>query len=408
MKLLFFTHGYFPAIGGAEKLAQQYAEGLVKKGHAVKVITTTAYNPEGFVFTHLPLMKPGEEEINGVEIVRVNSWRRARWLFNFFDKVFWKLDLPLKKMERLFWSGPLSIRMVKTGLTSDADVVTALPISLLVAYYGYFVARLKKVPFVLVPCFHVEEDSYNSFLSFFLLRSANAVITLTDYEKNYFLKKGVKEEKIFTIGVGVEPRKVTKENLDAIQKKLNLGDNRLVTFVGQQSGHKGIVELIRAMEIVWRSFPKVKLLIAGSKTEYSVHIVNTLNTLSSIDRSQVIYLESITEEEKYAFLQASNVFVTASGSESFGIVYLEAWSEKVPVVGTHSGAIPFVIDSGKNGLLARYSDSTDLANALLELLTDDSFAKSLGENGYKKYVESFTAEKITQKVGNLYQGLLRK
>lgn len=408
MKLLYFSHGYYPAIGGAEKLVQQYAEGLVSKGHQVKVITTTAYNPEGLVFPHLPLMNEGVEVIKGVEVIRISAWRRWRRLFNLIDKIFWRLNLPLKKIERLFWSGPLSFKMIKTGLSVDADIVTAAPISLLVAYYGYIVARLKKVPFVIVPCFHVEEPSYNHFLSFSLLRSADAVITLTDYERNYFLKKGVREEKIFTIGVGVEPPKMVGKNLEDVQKKLVLGDYKLVTFVGQQSGHKGIVELIRAMEIVWQSLPKVKLIIAGSKTEYSAHIVNTLNTLTSSNRDKVIYLEAITEEEKYIFLKSSNVFVTASGSESFGIVYLEAWSQKIPVIGTHSGAIPFVISNGIDGLLARYADPTDLAHALLEILSDGDFARSLGENGYKKYLDSFTAEKVTEKIESLYQGLLRK
>lgn len=406
MKCLFFSHSYFPAIGGAEKLIQQYAEGLASRGHKIRVVTTTAYNPEGFVFPHLKLMDEGTEEVNGVGVTRISPWRRFRRIFNLLNRVWRKFHLPFSKIVSLIWSGPLSMKMISLGFAEDVEIIAATPISLLVPYYGFLVAKIKKIPFVLIPCFHIEEASYNHFLSFFLLRHSDAIVALTEYEKNFLISKGVKEDRIFTVGVGVKSYSVDSENINHFKKYHRLENNKIVSFIGQQSGHKGIVELIKAMEIVWTIHPNSRMIIAGAETQYSVHIKNTINSLSEKNRSKIIYLGKISEVEKFTILKLSNIFVTASGSESFGIVYVEAWSQKTPVIGTHSGAIPFVIDDNKNGILCRYNDSQDLANSILEVLSDEVFSSKLGQNGFSKFIGNYTDEKVVNKIEEILLKLI--
>lgn len=406
MKLLYFSHGYYPAVGGAEKLVQQYAEGLASRGHKIRVLTTTAYNPEGFVFPHLKLMDEGAEEVNGVKITRISPWRRFRRIFNLINRVWRKFHLPLSKIVSLIWSGPLSMKMLRFGFAEDIDIIIATPISLVVPYYGFLVAKIKKIPFVLIPCFHIEEASYNHFFSFFLLRHSNAVIALTEYEKNFLISKGVKEDKIFTVGVGVKAYNIDSANINLFKKLHGLENKKTVSFIGQQSGHKGIVELIKAMEIVWTIHPNSRLIIAGAETQYSVHIKNTINSLSEKNRLNIIYLGKISEVEKFTILKLSDIFVTASGSESFGIVYVEAWSQKTPVIGTHSGAIPFVINDNKNGLLCRYNDNQDLANSILEVLSDEVFAHKLGQNGYMKFINNYTDKIIVNKIEDILLHLI--
>jgi len=86
------------------------------------------------------------------------------------------------------------------------------------------------------------------------------------------------------------------------------------------------------------------------------------------------------------------VLVLPSNSESFGLVYLEAWYHKKPVIGCRIGAVSEVIDDGKNGLLVQFGNAKELAEKILYLLHNPSIAEEFGENGKKK-LEAYTPEK---------------
>ena len=73
-----------------------------------------------------------------------------------------------------------------------------------------------------------------------------------------------------------------------------------------------------------------------------------------------------------------------SRTDSFGIVYLEAWLNGVPVIGARAGGVPEVITDGVDGYLVDFGDVAALANRIELLLRRPEAARALGEAGRRK------------------------
>jgi glycosyltransferase involved in cell wall biosynthesis len=119
-------------------------------------------------------------------------------------------------------------------------------------------------------------------------------------------------------------------------------------------------------------------------------------------KKQVKLYYNFSNEEKPLLFAAVDVFAYPSGFESFGIAFLEAWAAGKPVIGCRAGAIPWVIDEGRDGLLVDYKNEEMLAEAIIELLKNSSWAKTLGNAGRQKVLSRYTWSKVAQKFREVY------
>ena len=101
-------------------------------------------------------------------------------------------------------------------------------------------------------------------------------------------------------------------------------------------------------------------------------------------------------------LHAADIFVLPSASESFGVVFLEAWACKKPVIGAATGAVSSVVNNGIDGLLFNHGDEKDLAEKLALLIADPQLRQTMGNNGYKKIQEKYAWPVITKKFREAY------
>ena len=109
---------------------------------------------------------------------------------------------------------------------------------------------------------------------------------------------------------------------------------------------------------------------------------------------------------KEMLFRAADVFALPSRTESFGIVYLEAWAHALPVIGARAGAVTEVIRDEIDGLLVQYGDSRAIADALLRLNQSPSWARSLGNAGYEKIGRCFTWDAVLERIGMAFERVL--
>ena len=113
-------------------------------------------------------------------------------------------------------------------------------------------------------------------------------------------------------------------------------------------------------------------------------------------------IDSFSEDEKNSIYKSADVFVSVSKYESFGIVFLEAWLNKIPVISCRSGASSRLVDNLRDGLHVEYDNHVELGTAILELLNDCETRKKMGEAGYRKVKRNFTWPHVVDEIEKVY------
>ena len=168
-------------------------------------------------------------------------------------------------------------------------------------------------------------------------------------------------------------------------------------YIGQLGLHKGVDTLLRAMPAVWGAQPETRLLIAGARAVFADHIDRVVAEWPGAWRERTLLRYGFEETEKAALYAALDVFTYPSGYESFGIAFLEAWASGLPVVGCRRGAIPDVVQGGRDGLLVPFQDETLLSRAVLALLQNEGWRRSLGEAGRRKVLDGLTWDRVARR-----------
>jgi len=413
MKILHCMHQYHPARGGSEWLMQNASEKLAARKHGVKVIATNAYSTEDYF---LPgrgkdLMPAGEEEINGVAVARVPFNRRGAALLNLLRAAANRLSIPYGNHLRMLSWGPRS-RAYKREirLSSGVDLIAACPLPNVNVWYAWRAAKKRGLPFVVIPCYHTEDRwSFHNELYFKIMREADAVITLTEWEKDYLVREGgVERGKVYTLGVGIDAENDADPSIIDIRKKSGIREKEIVLFLGQHGRHKGILDLLFATRYVWKERPDVALVIAGNPTAHTAEIEENIRTLAPGEQKRIYLIKGFPAEEKRAFMRSADVFVSVSPFESFGIVYLEAWLEKRAVIGCRTGASAKLIEEFKDGLLVHARNPIELSGAILELLEHPEVREKMGRAGRAKALRQYRWDRIIDRWEFIYHDAIQR
>jgi glycosyltransferase involved in cell wall biosynthesis len=117
----------------------------------------------------------------------------------------------------------------------------------------------------------------------------------------------------------------------------------------------------------------------------------------------VEFFPNLDRAAKVTFLQSLSVFsVPVRCTEAFGLYVIEAMAAGVPVVQPRTGAFPELIEATGGGITYE-GDSTALAAALEELLSNPERARSLGNAGRHAALEKFSAEAMARSTLDFYQ-----
>ncbi len=409
MKVLHVVQGYYPAIGGTEVLVQRISEEIVQQFHdQVSVFTTNCYNGEGFWKTSEKRITINEESINGVYVRRFKVLSHISALLRPIQRVWYRLKLPGHDWARTVFGGPIIPTLISSIENSDADIVMASSFPLLHMYYAFKGAKKSRKPIVLHGGLHPEDKwGFDRAWIYHLIQNCDHYIANTEFEKKYLVnERGIDQEKITVVGAGVDIELFG--NIDSAKAREKLGlplEVPIIGFIGQIGSHKGVDTLLQAMQIIWKKNPEIILLIAGARTSFAPTIEKFFT--NSLIRERTILLYNFDNQLKPYLFNAIDIFTYPSGFESFGIAFLEAWSAKKPVIGCPRGAIPYVVDSGKDGLLVEYKNPTDLAAAIQILLENKNWAKEMGENGYKKVEHRYTWKIIAQRFHDIYSQIVK-
>ncbi len=419
LKILHVIQRYYPYIGGAELTFQEIAERLARDGHAITVYTTDAWDLERFWRGDKRAVELVSETYNDVFIERfeIEYLPFSRLTFPLIKRGMSLLaQLPFHTTPLLFSLARFTPYVPSLDAALDTtsehfDLVHTANISLDSAVYAaYRLARRKKIPFVLTPFLHLGEDDDAHVRRFYtmphqleMLKRADAVIVMTEREGNALRERGIAREKIHRIGAGIEPHALLGGDATRFRKEFQI-DAPIVAYIGTAAFDKGTTHLVQAMEKIWES-RDVTLVLAGSQMSA---FEKFFAAQPDAVKRRVRQLGFISAETKRDLLAACDVLAMPSRTDSFGIVYLEAWLYDKPVIGARAGGVPEVIDDQQNGFLVKFGDVDALAARIAQLLDNPALAKKLGEQGHKKVLDAMTWEQQYVQVRALYDKLIRE
>lgn len=218
-----------------------------------------------------------------------------------------------------------------------------------------------------------------------LYRHADAVFHQSDHEKRHLVERGLPSDKL--VPCGLPPLCRTEGDGARFRAARDLRDRPLVLFIGRRDEGKGYPALLTAWRQVVQEHRDAVLVLAGPGGADHQHLLESLPARSVRD------LGIPGEAEKADALAASDVFCLPSAHESFGIVYVEAWSYGRPVVCGTAPACRELLGDQERGL---WSDGTpgSIAHQISALLRLPALRAQLGLAGQQKVRRDFTRERM--------------
>jgi glycosyltransferase involved in cell wall biosynthesis len=155
---------------------------------------------------------------------------------------------------------------------------------------------------------------------------------------------------------------------------------------------KGFHTLISLMPQLRKSFPEMKLFIAGSgplEGELKAQIQDS----GLVDA--VVLLGDVEHKKLMEYIRATDCFVLNTGYEGLSHQLLEVLAVGTPIVTTNVGGNPELIEDGVTGKLVDYDDSNALTTAIIDVLSDPVRAQKIADDG-KVFVSRFTVPRMVE------------
>jgi glycosyltransferase involved in cell wall biosynthesis len=199
-------------------------------------------------------------------------------------------------------------------------------------------------------------------------RAADRMIVLTTADRDH-----VVQERWKTAGeVDVIPHGVSGQFLEPIALELPRGKG--VLFCGTWDHMKGISYLTGAWRLLADGGHQIPLTVLGP----GVPAARVLESFSPSARSMVTVIPRSSEEAVFQAYRDHDIFVSTSTYEGFGMVVLEAMSQRLPVIATPVGCAAALIHDGQNGLIVQPRYAPGIAEAVIRLFNDPAERWRLG------------------------------
>lgn len=410
-RVVMATHLFHPATGGAENLAKNIARYITGDHDRVTVITTPAYSTEAFFFNDKRRIADLCEKKNGVIIKRQPFTTRFRRCLNLLTALANRIPWPGLDFIKIRRFGPRSRAYFRALMSEKSDLIVTTPFPMRNTLYAARAAARSGKPLITVPCFHItDEHSFHNRILFDVCKRSDAIIALTRLEKDFFTDSlGLDPEKIFVIPPAVAPGKKKPGRRPAtLRKRYGIQEEKVILHLGQHGQHKNIQQVIQAMPHVWKQRPDTALVVAGATTSYTRVLKKQSREIAGENGHGIYFFDNFPQNQRDDIYQMSDVFISLSDLESFGIVFIEAMQWGLPVIASKNSVLTAIIDEFRNGLLINPHNVTEIAGALIELLADGETRKGYGKQAIQKVKRNYEDDVVRDQILELKEYVLNR
>lgn len=236
-----------------------------------------------------------------------------------------------------------------------------------------------------------------------VLSDAAAVICLGEQERR-MVEAAHPETRAVILPNGVDPARFQSGDGARLRARLGVAaDDEFLLVAGRIDPQKNQALALEVLAALRDTRPRLRLGLMGPVTspDYLADLQRRAEMLGVADR--VTFFEAAPgSTDLVDAYHAADVVLVPSAHEPFGIVVLEAWASKKPVVVSCVGGLLDLVAPGQDGLMFRPADVRGFASAVTVLLGDRQRAVALASAGYEKALARYTWDAVTGQLVNLY------
>ena len=389
MRIGIFTETYTPYISGLVTSEVMLKKALEKQGHEVYVVTANLesfkyeWNPEERVLK-IPGLPTGIYDSRLTSIYPIKAVNKIRG---------WKLDVIHSQTE--FAIGTFArliakqyhIPLVHTYHTLYEDYVHYIT-------KGYFNRSSKKLVEYLT--------------RFYCETTATELIVPTNKIYKIFKEKYKFKKNIHIIPTGIEVDRFFVENINEkdvrnLRNTLNLSKRDFVVlFVGRLAEEKNIEFLINSERVLKEKYKNIKLLIVGDGPDKEKY--EKLSKNLGLDK-HVIFTGKVSWDDMPYYYHVSNVFATASKSETQGLTVIEAMAANTVPVCMRDEAFQSMVTDELNGLF--FETEEEYQNQILSLYKDKEKLEYLNKQA-RIQAEHYSSKNYADRAIEVYERAIKE
>jgi phosphatidylinositol alpha-1,6-mannosyltransferase len=371
---LFVTNDFGPRAGGIET----FIIGLIERLPKGSVLVYTSAQPDSENYDAAWLRDFGVEVIRDRSKILLPTPRTIKIASNILQE---------RKLTRVAFgaAAPLAI-MAKSLRKAGAIRIITLT-------HGHEVWWSKVWPFKLAIKYLGRNLDAISYLGDFTKKEISSALHRNDLSK------------LTQIAPGIDIEHFRAMDSSSLRNELGLADKAVIISVGRLVHRKGQDKLIAALPLIKAKIPNIHLLLVGVGP-YKSALVKLANKLQVID--EVTFVGRIQYSDLPRYLSVGDLFAMPSRSrffglevEGLGIVYLEASSCGLPVIGGASGGAPDAVAIGETGMVVDGTNTVEIAGTCIELLNNPELASLMGANGRDWVVQNWRWEIWARKFADL-------
>jgi glycosyltransferase involved in cell wall biosynthesis len=407
---LYISQYFPPEMGAPAARVSELSSHWAASGQDVTVLTGFPNHPDGVLRPEY--RKHFRRLVRRERVVNVNVVRS------------WLLPFPNRKAhERMLNYGSFCLSAGITGsFLHRPDLVIATSPQLLVGLSGWWVAKIKGVPFVLEvrdlwpeSLAAVGVGNENSFLyrmlhkiAGFLYSGADHIVVVTPAFREHLIQHwGVHPEKVSVVQNGVETKLFCPRQSVDIRKDLSLEGKFVVSYIGTMGMAHGLGTVLEAAESLQATTPEVLFMLVGEGADRErIQAIAAAKKLSNVR-----FVRQQPREKIPLYISASDAcLVLLKNSEVFDTVIptkmLEFMSCGRPVILGVKGQAKKILESCRGVLCMEAENPSALCEAVEQLRNQDYLRNSLGHNGREYIVQNLSRERTAADYLNVLRGIL--
>lgn len=363
MKIGYFTETYHPQVNGVVATIDMTGSRLVERGNDVHVFAPKTDRRE-----HLGM--------------RVHSCHAI----TFKPYPDYKIALPVKmkvpELDIVHTHGPFSMGLYGLRIAKKQDIPSVTTYHTLLSEYTRYVSKYGKR--------HTKKIA-KKYLHYHY-RKYDSIVVLSEAVKQTLPKDLM--EKCEMIPTGIDTNALRP--IPNARKELGLEYEHVYLYLGRLGFEKKVDVVIKAANEFIKEGDV--LLIAG-KGPAETTLKKLVAKLGA--EKKVRFVGYVPEEKKPLYYSSADAFITASDTETLGLVVAEALACGTPVVGANGMAVPESINIGEDGFIFEPNNYKELA----EIIKTKDFTQKMRENAREHALE-LSLEKTVDKYEELYKRLV--